>query len=409
MHFKIERLFYLLSVSVALSSCTFLFGDKEDEVVNDIFEQGRIDPVLIPNNVGYVPVQPFFTGFVNPKDVHAGYDEMLYVTDDLGLHVMDQAGRKFRTIAIPGAGKVVQDRQLRVFVTGRCDILIGGNIRNVAAVYRLANVAAADGPVYLDTLIHPYCDLSRSLTSFRGLPDEQVEFTALSVLHDNTLMVARKGPTNSVTSVNFPDNTVLFFNPSGINTGIANGLSPTQASLRSAINITALAGYAGPPQRFFGISTSRDFLLAQYDSINPMEFAVLGIRYLFDPDLGTLYEGKPELLNFDTSKSNRFLYEPFRFAKVSGICVAPDNTEYIFVTDSQKDSLYQFTSQGFEGVNPPANFANRKQIIASFGGKGNGLFNFDHPSGISYLRRMLYVADKGNNRICRYKLSTDIE
>jgi hypothetical protein len=29
--------------------------------------------------------------------------------------------------------------------------------------------------------------------------------------------------------------------------------------------------------------------------------------------------------------------------------------------------------------------------------------------GICYNRKMIYVADKGNNRICRYKLNTDLE
>jgi hypothetical protein len=84
------------------------------------------------------------------------------------------------------------------------------------------------------------------------------------------------------------------------------------------------------------------------------------------------------------------------------------------VVDSGTDSLYIFTNQGFEGVNPPANSIFKKQVIVSFGGPGidgtsSGPFSFNDPSGVCYDRKMVYVADKNNNRICRYKLSVDMQ
>jgi hypothetical protein len=103
------------------------------------------------------------------------------------------------------------------------------------------------------------------------------------------------------------------------------------------------------------------------------------------------------------------LYQSYRFAQPADVCIAPDETGYIFVVDAQKDSLYQFTNKGFEGVNPPANSGIKKQIITSFGGRGAGAFEFNQPSGVAYFKRIVYVADKGNNRIIRYKLSTDLE
>ena len=39
-----------------LTSCDFLFGRKDDDAVKDILTQGAIDPNLVPNTVGYVPV-----------------------------------------------------------------------------------------------------------------------------------------------------------------------------------------------------------------------------------------------------------------------------------------------------------------------------------------------------------------
>lgn len=400
---------YIALLSVLFTSCKFLGGSKQDDTVDEIFEEGKIDPNLVPSNIGYVPVQPFFTGFTNPVDVYVGYDEMIYVVDDFGLHVLDQAGRKFRTINIPKASEVIQDRRLHTYVLGKVDVKDGNQTYTVSAVYHLTNTATSLGPFFVDTLIQPFCDASRDFTSFRGTQEEAIEYTGLAVLHDNTLMVSRKGPQNSNSSVAYPDNTILFFDPDGKNTGNSNGLSPANPSIRSSYNVVAMTGYAGPPQRLFGISQSRDFWIAQYDATNPVEFACIGIEYQFDPDLGVRYDGKPTLLNFDTSKSSRFMYESYRFGKIEDIYMAPDNTEYVFVVDSDKDSLFQFTSLGFEGVTPPATFVSKKQVNASFGGEGSGPFQFKDPSGVCYFKKKLYVADKGNGRICRYILSTDIE
>lgn len=75
-----------------------------------------------------------------------------------------------------------------------------------------------------------------------------------------------------------------------------------------------------------------------------------------------------------------------------------------------KDSLYQFTGRGLEGVPPPANNnGSGKYIKTSIGGRGAGPFQFNQPSGVCYFNRVIYVADKGNNRIVRYRLSTDVE
>src|SRR5690606_30198701 len=118
---------YFLVACLFFSSCQF-FGKKKDETIDEIFIQGKIDPLLIPSGVGYVPVQPFFTGFSNPVDICAGYDEMLYVVDDFGVHVLDQAGRRYRTIPVQGAREVVQDRRLHTYVIGTVDIDVSGTM-----------------------------------------------------------------------------------------------------------------------------------------------------------------------------------------------------------------------------------------------------------------------------------------
>jgi hypothetical protein len=108
------------------------------------------------------------------------------------------------------------------------------------------------------------------------------------------------------------------------------------------------------------------------------------------------------------------MYESFRFIQPEDIFAAPDASGYIFITDSKKDSVFVFSNNGFEGVNPPANSPTKKQIIVSFGGSGengngSGPFNLIDPSGICYNSRTIFVCDKGNNRVCRYRLNTDLQ
>lgn len=385
-------------------------GSKDDDQTKQIFEQGRIDPNLVPNKVGYVPLYPFFTNFINPVDVYVGYDEMVYVVDDRGLNVLDQTGKTAQIIPIPGATDVTQDRRLHTYVLGRVsDPLLG----NRAAVYHLINTAAGNYQI-IDTLIHPLNDVSRAATANRGADDEAVQFTGIATLHDNTVYVTRTGPRNDPNSFVRPDNGVLVFDANGTNIGFAIGLNPNNSSLKSALGISSIATYAAPPQRIQGISTSKSFFITQAAPGTNVEYRAIIIDAFDDPELGPQYQESPQFLNFDKTKADRFLYESFRFKKPEDCYIAPDNLGYMFVVDSETDSLYVFTPQGYEGVNPPANSGLRKQIIVSFGGSAsdgsnNGPFNFNDPSGVCYNRRIIFVADKKNNRVCRYILSTDLE
>lgn len=59
---------------------------------------------------------------------------------------------------------------------------------------------------------------------------------------------------------------------------------------------------------------------------------------------------------------------------------------------------------------PPAGAVDQsRQVLVSFGKLGNGPKEFNTPSGVAYFDRIVYVADKGNNRIVRYKLTSDFE
>jgi hypothetical protein len=79
----------------------------------------------------------------------------------------------------------------------------------------------------------------------------------------------------------------------------------------------------------------------------------------------------------------------------------------VFVADQDKDSVYQFLLNGLEGVTPPPGAESNRYVKISFGGTGSGLTQFRQPSALAWLNKTLYVADVGNGRVCRYKLSTD--
>ena len=111
----------------------------------------------------------------------------------------------------------------------------------------------------------------------------------------------------------------------------------------------------------------------------------------------------------DTTQGEGFLYDEFKFAQPSDLAYAADETNYTFVLDAGKDSLFVFTSRGIEGVAPPPGGTSTLPVPVSFGGTGDGALQFRGPQGVAYFDRTVYVADTGNGRISRFRLNTDFE
>ncbi len=418
----------ILMLAITLKGCDEIFGTKGDSITDEVFEEGRQDPNLILDEVGYAALLPFWDQFDQPTDVMVGFDELVYVTDASGLHILDRAGRLFRTIELTGAQRVVQDRLLNVYVSARYDTIVEvvdpGITWNLPAVFKFQNPGSGS-TVVLDTLIMPFADGSRStpgsqrrrLDTSRDDNADKIEITGLGILYDNTLYLARKGPRNITGQPEAPDNTILIYspflddqgNPTGRmrNVGQIRALNPNVPSLISAVGISDLSTFVAPPQRE-GMTTDRSFLITQGDPERDIPFRVLWITAEFTPD-GLEYRPRSQLLAQDTARAERFLYEEDRFIRPSGIAYSADPRGHIFVTDAGTDSLYLFQSNGQEGVVPPAGSSARKAVNVSFGGRGAGPRQFNEPSGVAYFRQVVYVADKGNNRIARYKLNTDFE
>ena len=112
--------------------------------------------------------------------------------------------------------------------------------------------------------------------------------------------------------------------------------------------------------------------------------------------------------NNDTSEADSFINDPFKFEEPVGVEVSGDGSNFIFVVDRKKDSLYQFTATGLEGVQPPPASGETKYVNTSFGGTGVGASQFNNPMAVAYNDEIVYVADAGNGRILRFKLTLDI-
>ena len=98
-----NRFFYLLTLLVVLASmpgCSDIFGSKHLPITNDVFKAGKKDPNTATDVIGYAALVPFWKGFDHPTDICIGFDELVYVTDTNGLHILDRAGREYRTIPL---------------------------------------------------------------------------------------------------------------------------------------------------------------------------------------------------------------------------------------------------------------------------------------------------------------------
>ncbi len=406
-----------LAAALVLGGCD-VFGSKSNSTTAEIFEQGRIDPNAVAN-VGYVPVQPFFTDgsggkFDKPVDVYVGFDEFIYVLDARGVHVLDRAGRPqalFSTAngqPLYDAQSVIQDRRFQVYVTARRDTLIEGRTRRLPVVYRISGLTTGQ-PKVEDIIWHPFDDLSRQLILRTPQAfDEQVRFTSVAIQPDNRIYVARSGP--SVPGLIVPLSVVMEFTPSGVNDRNLTQLSASRPSLLSSVNPIAVLTRVQPPQRT-SFTPSLDLFVAQSPISTtgvptPIQFGVLSIRVTETVD-GIVYNADTGQLG--SASQGRALYSLGRFSQPTGLAYAADGTNYLFVTDAGKDSVFVFNAAGVEGVAPPPGALSPAPVRVSFGGEGDGPLRLRDPQGIATFRRTLYVADTGNNRIARYRLNTDLE
>ena len=386
--------------AVLLASCNDMFGKKT-----------KLDFIVPPQNngrdVSYVPILPFITGLQAPTQILAGNDNLLYVVDSAAqaLICYDEALREQSRMTIPGIRAVAQDRTLDLLVLGAEPQPedTSKNARPLATIYRISmktGVYRLGADKIVKKIQHPFYTNRRNVAQL----DYGVTFRGISVLPDNRYVLTRSGVgVDPITQVPY-DGVLLFDNHDRFSTTI----SITGDGGQSYSNFFKLpTAIATIPARslFIPNNDAQDFLVT---TLNAVEDTVLRVRYISvssSPDAGTTYSVK-QLASTRDQGYPGVIYEPGRFSRPMGLCVASDETGFIFVSD--RDTLYQFTGTGVEGVVLRAQSSGAYNKV-SFGGTGNGVYNFNKIRGIAYSNKVVYVADMGNKRICRYKLSSDFQ
>lgn len=388
----------LLIVLLSMAGCEGFFGKKTETEFLDV-------PIYTNREVAYVPIQPVWDFFVDPVDIVPGFDEMLYVADAGTEEViaLDQAGNEQGRFPIPGITAIVQDRTLDILALGITDTTIGGTDYELSTLYRLElknTLYGLNTAVIEHKVVHPFY----FKVGFEPAYDGIVRLNGIGMLADNSYYLTRSGPTTGTTPFGGPHDAVLLFDEED------NFVSPLQITTNLGVfgdyfnEPFAISTLAQPPQSPF-VDAAGDFVFTSLSSDNALQ-----VQYIekVESEGGNSYVPK-ELTTGDTTKADGFLYTPFRFANPTDVTFSGDGTNYIFVVDGEKDSLYQFTSTGLEGVKPPAGAESTKNIKASFGGTGSGIGNFSNPQGVAYLDQIVYVADAGNGRVLRFKLTTDFD
>lgn len=388
-----------LAVALLLTGC---LGERTDP--DDFFEVPKFDSLA----VAYVPILPNWTGFVDPVDIYAGFDETFYVVDAGSQEViqLDAAGRILGRRQVPGAKAVAQNRRLELLVIGTYDtVTVGGVPIQLDAIYQLAPYENGTNDLtnapFLDTIIHPLYFNSTLSTAAAN-----VRLNDIDVYADNRFLVTRSGPDNSPLKFGGPDNSVILFDADGT----------YRQFLRIATNQGISSDYFDEP---FSISTfikppqvsvpqsNEGFLITQVAS-----GAALKVQYIdtrIDAAGEVEYFLRTDLILGDTTQANGFLYDANKFTLPVGVTATNDGSGLLYVVDAAQDSLYAFTTTGLEGVNPPPGSLEEKNINVSFGGTGQGPLSFDTPSAVAHRNDILYVVDRGNAVIKRYQLTTDFE
>lgn len=392
-----KYLFGLIIFASVFSACEKPFGDKTDLGFIDV-------PNYDEKPIAFVPILPEIKLSESPVDITIGYDELIYVADkNLGKVIaFDQSGRKVGEKSIPNAKALAMDRSLELLVLGTKDTTINGKLYTLDALYRLkligANAYGLSSAIISKVVVHPFYFKTSFTTS-----DSAVHLNGISVMADNSYYITRSGPSNNSSQIGGPDNTVLVFNQndkyiSNVSVSTEQGLISDYFKEPFAITTLAKA-----PQSNI-VKQGGDFLFTSLSSTTTLKAQYIRFE---SSEFGSSYSLNTSLAGQDTSKAEGFMYTPNKFSQPRGITIAGDGSNYIFVTDAIKDSVYLFTLTGLEGVPPPAGYSSKKNIKVSFGGTGSGPKQFRRPTAVAYYGSTLYICDTGNGRILRYKLSTE--
>ncbi len=350
------KILALLAFSALMASC----GDKLDLSQFPLNEGGN------PNvgDVVYVQISPTWDQFNAPRSVYIGKEPLVYVADTKNNRVvqLDLSGSELGTKAFLNPTEIAQDYNFNLYVIA--DSVAGVDTINV--VYKV-NLFESGG-FLTNSVSLPV------LTSDYPTPttNRRRKFTGISIYPNNKLLVTRVGPNN--TNIIDPDNAILkaTINNNLPSVEVLSGFQTTGNGIYSIDKTSGVTTFDNSSTDFIIIRNTTDF------GFKVEWFVYDNLKGTYDPRF--LPENNVDILN-------KQLGTP------SGITVDPNRS--IYVVDDSRDSLFKYDASG--------SFKSE-----SFGGRGSGDNKLNSPGGVSFFNRVLYIADTGNNRITRYKLSTDL-
>lgn len=391
-------IFLILLVSL-FSGCSF-FGEKNK--VSDYIDK----PDYSLKSVEYVPILPNIGNNITPVSLYLGYDELLYVVDSAkSILSFDAAGNQLGRLDIPGVTFVIQNRSLDLYALGRKDTNFNNLMYNLPVIYKISQkLSGIEGGVsqrldlstakIIKTFIYPWCINQPNKLNEKS-EIEKVFFGSIGFMDNNSYYITSNGPVEKLSFITKRSSVLTFDNKDIFQGGFFEGdIAP--------LGLTTLIQ---PPQRA-RMEAKRDFIYTSQTS--DLGISVRYMEVLVDADLGLTTNFKPLSIP-SPAEADGSLYETFRFKKPQAVLYGGTSQKLIFVADSEKDSIYVFQENGYEGVNPPPQYTNRKLINVSFGGRGNGPTQFKKPMAVAFFNRVLYVADAGNKRISRFILTSDYE
>jgi hypothetical protein len=353
------KLFAAITILLGITACNDKF---------DITEFKTDTPGNIAGDTVYIKLNPDWEGFNHPEDMIIGKEPLVYIadTDNDQIVMLNLDGERLGTRSIKHPVAIAQDYKLNLIVCAQFDTLG----QTFSAVYKIDLVASNHN---IET-----APIRRLLPKVNDLNTPLRKYTAVCTFYDNSFYVARTGPSNS--SIYDPDNSILLFKPinsSNFNSGDSligrvPNISPTSGGLVSANGISSLASFNKRNIDVVVTLTGLNSFKAQW------------WNYVISP-IDERYESA-----FSPRDGVSFA-QPNNFVKPEGCTVDLAGNIYVADAGELKDSVYKFNSFGDK--------------LIGFGGQSI----FSEPYAVAYFDRILYVADRGSNKILRFILSTDVQ
>lgn len=336
-----------------------------DELSLDEFPITNNGNINISDTV-YILQSPVWTGFNGPEDVHLGYEPMVYVADTRNNRIvqMDIAGGFIGQLEIYRPRKISQDFNFDLLVIGDSVLSTSDTI---SILYRI-NTVITGGNISNASKI-------TLLKSTYPTPNSsnQRKFTGVTTFMDNSYNIARTGPDD----------------PFGIDPG--NAILKVKGR-NSVSSVTVLSGFQSSGNSFYSVeyisgitavnNSSTDFIITRSTPDTTTLNKV--IWFMYNTINGT-YD--PKYTSSSLGIVNTKFGEPSD--------VALDLNQNIIVIDSYRNYMYKFNNAG-------------RLLPESFGNPEGSFSVFNNPKGISYFNKIIYIADTDNNRVVRYKLSTEL-